>query len=95
MSWREAFRRAAGVIVALIIVYVGGMIAFGVGAGIFAASANPFGDTNIPLVIVGGIFFLVGLLLMTLGGLAVYIKVVTDAVVDHVTERLASRQPHE
>lgn len=92
MTWKEAISRSLRALVAFLIVYVSGIAAIGIGAGLvfFSASSN-----IVALIPLAFVLYIIGLFILIIGGFAVMLKLLTDAVVDHVTERLAGGQPEE
>ena len=80
MSWREAYRRAAGAVLSLIIIDIIGLVAIGIGALI----AFGFIGDNLIIGAFGGLLALAGVIVILLGILAVVIKTITDAVRDNL-----------
>ena len=77
MQWDEAYKRAAIAVASGIVIYLGGIIAIAVGYWI--------GDSdNILLTIVGILVAAVGFLFILLGLVAVWLKVITDSIIDYV-----------
>ena len=92
MTWKEAISRSLRALVAFLIVYVSGIAAIGLGAAliVIGASSNTW-VLSLPAIVL----YIIGLFIMIIGGFAVMLKLITDAVVDHVTERLAGGQTEE
>ena len=92
MTWKEAISRSMRALLAFAIVYISGIAAIGIGAALFVAGASSnIWILSIPAVVL----YIIGLFIMIIGGFAVMLKLITDAVVDHVTERLAGGQSEE
>lgn len=92
MTWKEAFSRSLRALLAFAIVYISGIIAIGIGAGLVVAGSM----TEVWVMFVPAIaFYIIGLIVLVIGGFAVMLKLLTDAIVDHVTERLANSSPQE
>ena len=84
MTWTEAYSRAAKAVLAIALVYLVGVIVAAVG-GVLIATENVAG------FIVGGIFVLVAVLGIILAILAVWIKMITEAIVDNVKTDLSEQ----
>ena len=92
MTWKEAISRSMRALLAFAIVYVSGIAAIGLGAVLLVVGAS----SNIWMLSLPAIaLYIIGLFVMIIGGFAVMLKLITDAVVDHVTERLAGGQSEE
>ena len=92
MTWREAISRSLRALLAFAIVYVSGIAAIGIGAGLFVfGSFSEIWFLFVPAVAL----YIIGLIILIIGGFAVMLKLITDAVVDHVTERLTGGQSEE
>ncbi len=82
MSWGEAFSRVFGGILSLIVFYILVAILTGVAGYLI------FDDDNL----IGGIVVaVIGLLIFILAIYAVALKVLTDAIADHVERRISRR----
>ena len=69
-----------------------GIVLIGIAAGLFVAG----GSTEVWVLFLPAVaLYIVGLIVFIMGSFAVMLKLLTDAIVDHVTERLASGQPEE
>lgn len=79
MSWREAVRRAAGAMVALVAVFLAAW-AIAIWAWIWEGA----GEARL-------LFLFAGALVFYVGTFAVGIKVIADAVADNVARRVQSR----
>ncbi len=92
MTWKEAISRSLRALVAFAIVYISGIAAIGIGAALFVAgSVTEVWILYLPAVAL----YIIGLVILVIGGFAVMLKLLTDAIVDHVTERLAGGQSDE
>ena len=89
MTWKEAISRSMRALLAFAIVYISGIVAIGIGAGLIV-----FGSISKvwPLFLPAVAFYILGIIILVIGGFAVFLKLLTDAIVDHVTERLADGQ---
>ena len=77
MQWDEAYKRAGIAVASGIVIYLGGIIAIAIGYWI--------GDSdNILLTVLGILVAAVGFLFILLGVFAVWLKVVTDSIIDYV-----------
>ena len=92
MTWKEALSRSLRALAAFAIVYISGIAAIGIGAGLFVAGS--FTEVWV-LYLPAVALYIVGLIILVIGGFAVVLKLLTDAIVDHMTERLASSQSGE
>ena len=92
MPWREAFKRAFGVFGALVVLALANFLIFGLGAGLIVTAQSSRSDTGPEVTIVGVILLIAGTVLSILCVLAIYIKVMTDAVSDHVMERIRNER---
>ena len=81
MSWGEAFGRAFSHALAL--------IGFTILSGVIIGLGIGFTFTGDSGVVFGLLFIVVGSLIFLLSGTATAIKAITDAVTDHVEERLS------
>ena len=89
MTWKEAISRSLRALLAFAIVYISGIAAIGIGAGLFVFGS--FSEVWV-LFVPAVALYIIGLIILIIGGFAVMLKLITDAVVDHVTERLAGGQ---
>ena len=89
MTWKEAISRSMRALLAFAIVYISGLVAIGIGAGfaVFGSISKAW-----PLFLPAVVFYILGIVILVIGGFAVMLKLLTDAIVDHVTERLAGGQ---
>ena len=84
MQWDEAYKRAAIAVASGLVIYIGGIIAIAVGYWI--------GDSdNVALTILGLLVAAVGFLFILLGVFAVWLKVVTDSIIDYVKKDLTDQ----
>lgn len=90
MTWREAISRSLRALLAFAIVYISGIVVIGIGAGLFVFGS--FSEARL-LFVPAVALYIIGLMILVIGGFAVMVKLLTDAIVDHVTERLSSGQP--
>ena len=89
MTWKEAISRSMRALLAFAIVYISGIAAIAIGAGLVV-----FGSVSKawPLFLPAVVFYILGIVILVIGGFAVMLKLMTDAIVDHVTARLADGQ---
>ena len=97
MSWSEVFSRVSRVAIALVVVYVAGAALYIVG-GIVSAKSLGFieGFDILGLsvrFILGLAFSMLAMVVITLGTLAIGIKVLTESVTDHIIQRMESEGP--
>ena len=92
MTWKEAISRSMRALLAFAIVYISGFVAIGIGAGLFVLGSV---SKAWPLFLPAIAFYIVGIIIFVIGGFVVMLKLFTDAIVDHVTERLANRPSAE
>ncbi len=90
MTWKEAISRSLRALLAFAIVYILGLVAIGLGAGLFVFGS--FSDAWV-LFVPAVLLYILGLIIFGVSGFAVMLKLLTEAIVDHVTERLEGRQP--
>lgn len=92
MTWKEAISRSLRAFLAFVIVYVSSIAAIGIGAGLFVfGSFSDIWFLFLPAIVL----YIIGLIILVIGGFAVMLKLLTDAIVDHVTERIGSGQSGE
>lgn len=92
MTWKEALSRSLRALLAFAIVYISGLVAIGIGAALFVFGAS----SEVWVLFLPAIaFYIIGLIVLIMGGFAVVLKLLTDAIVDHVTERLAGGKSGE
>ena len=84
VTWSEAYSRAAKAALAIVVVYLIGVVVGGVGGSLIATE-------NWAAVIVGGIFVLVGILGVIIGLMAIWIKVITESIIDNVKTDLSQQ----
>ena len=77
MSWSEAFSRAFQALVALVVLYVVAIVLLALGGWAIWIEGSDVGK------VFGLIFIIAGVGLFLLSGLAVFIKVMTDALAEH------------
>lgn len=92
MTWKEAISRSLRALLAFAIIYILGIVLIGIAAGLFVAGSF----TEVWVLFLPAVaLYIVGLVVFIMGSFAVMLKLLTDAIVDHVTERLASGQSGE
>lgn len=84
MQWDEAYKRAGIAVASGLVIYIGGIIAIAIGYWIGDAD-------NIVLTILGLLVASVGFLFILLGVFAVWLKVVTDSIIDYVKTDLSDQ----
>ena len=82
MNWAEAYSRAARSALAIIVIYLAGIITAAIGGAL--ANTENFAGMAIGIILV-----LLGVLTMILGMLAVWLKMITDSIVDNVKTDLS------
>lgn len=84
MSWQEAYARTAKGALTLIAMYLIGVISIAIGIGLVSTD-NWFGT------LIGLALGLAGVLVILLGIIAVWIKLITDSIVDNVKTDLSAQ----
>ena len=84
MQWHEAYKRVAIAVASGIIIYIGGIIVVAIGYWIATSD-------NILFTVLGILVAAVGFLFLILGMVAVWLKVITDSIVDHVKKDLTDQ----
>ena len=92
MLWIEAYKRALKIATALVVISLANFLILGIGATLVVNSQNPGSDSGLSMMIAGVSFFIAGFVFTILSCLAVFIKVITDAVTDHVIERIRNER---
>ena len=85
MQWDEAYRRAGIAVASGLIIYLGGIIAIAIGYWIGDSS------DNIVFTVLGILVASVGFLFILLGLVAVWLKVITDSMVDYIKADLSDQ----